>query len=373
MAFAGVAEPAGASSVILNPSSLAVAEENEASAGLANGAVSGINLDTSYTRIFRGFAPASALFSKNLSSREFAVSAAFGRPERFDFLPGFSWGARAGAVADYVGEIKPDFTLGAQFPVDVWRLGAAITGGGESASARLGGATYVLDEYLVAADIDTKSKIYLGFETGVYGALGRVRAGFNTRDEAVSVGFGAYLWPYALDVYYMVPFEIKSSGRFGFSFVCRFGGYNFSQVLLERNTEKTMYLEKRISDSKAELSTLNKKLLETEEAYRKARDFVDILDSEASEIIKQKLKLMKGPAVEPAPSAPPPARPASSAPAPKRVWPFRHRAAAGDSLRSLAQQYYGDANKWQKIYDANRNKIERGLPKLGEDIVIPAP
>lgn len=371
MASAGVSEPDGPSGALLNPASLAATEESEFSVGLANGRSKGIDLSASYTGIFGKFAPASAFLSKNLSTGGFDFSAAFGRKETLNFLPGFSWGARAGVLAAEDGAIAGGLTAGAHFPVDAWRFGAALSFGGDRPSARLGGSTYLLDEYLLAADIDTDSKIYLGFETGVYGNLGRARAGFNTRDEAVSVGLGAYLWPYAVDVYYSVPLYIATSGRFGFSFVYRFGGYNFSQVLLERNTEKTMYLEKRIRDAKSELSTLNKMLVETEDAYRKARDFVDILDSEASELIKRKLKMMKGGVDEKPAAAPAPQRPAVAAP--KRTWPVRHRAQSGDSLRSLAQQYYGDSNKWQKIYDANRNKIERGLPKLGEEIIIPAP
>jgi nucleoid-associated protein YgaU len=42
-------------------------------------------------------------------------------------------------------------------------------------------------------------------------------------------------------------------------------------------------------------------------------------------------------------------------------------------LRTIAKQYYGDANQWERIYDANRAKVERGLPAEGATLVIPAP
>ena len=45
----------------------------------------------------------------------------------------------------------------------------------------------------------------------------------------------------------------------------------------------------------------------------------------------------------------------------------------GGNLFDLAQQYYGDPNQWEKIYDANREKVERGLPAEGASLVIPAP
>ncbi len=46
---------------------------------------------------------------------------------------------------------------------------------------------------------------------------------------------------------------------------------------------------------------------------------------------------------------------------------------AGDTLRTMAKQYYGDPNQWERIYDANREKVERGLPSEGAVLVIPAP
>jgi nucleoid-associated protein YgaU len=44
----------------------------------------------------------------------------------------------------------------------------------------------------------------------------------------------------------------------------------------------------------------------------------------------------------------------------------------GDSLSRIAKQQYGDANKWPKIYEANRNNIKD--PKLinpGQTLRIP--
>jgi nucleoid-associated protein YgaU len=55
------------------------------------------------------------------------------------------------------------------------------------------------------------------------------------------------------------------------------------------------------------------------------------------------------------------------------AWPKRHVVKAGDTLRTMAAQYYGDANQWERIYDANVSKVERGLPAEGATLVIPAP
>jgi 5'-nucleotidase len=48
-----------------------------------------------------------------------------------------------------------------------------------------------------------------------------------------------------------------------------------------------------------------------------------------------------------------------------------HVVKAGDTLQSLAREFYGDPGQWKKIYNANADKIERGLPRIGEKLVIP--
>jgi nucleoid-associated protein YgaU len=46
---------------------------------------------------------------------------------------------------------------------------------------------------------------------------------------------------------------------------------------------------------------------------------------------------------------------------------------AGDTLRKLAEKYYGDPAQWESIYEANPDKIERGLPVEGTTLTIPKP
>lgn len=61
--------------------------------------------------------------------------------------------------------------------------------------------------------------------------------------------------------------------------------------------------------------------------------------------------------------------PAPSAPAPTlRTYEVK----SGDSLSKIAQQFYGDANQWRKIYEANRNEIKNpDLIYPGQKFVIP--
>jgi len=46
---------------------------------------------------------------------------------------------------------------------------------------------------------------------------------------------------------------------------------------------------------------------------------------------------------------------------------------AGDSLSKIAKQFYGDANKYMKIFEANKDKLsDPDKIKPGMDLVIPS-
>jgi len=75
-------------------------------------------------------------------------------------------------------------------------------------------------------------------------------------------------------------------------------------------------------------------------------------------------------------SAPPQAAAPATKRAPRRSrsgFPKRHRVRPGDTLRKLAETYYGNAALWEAIYEANPDRIERGLPIEGKTLLIPSP
>jgi nucleoid-associated protein YgaU len=46
--------------------------------------------------------------------------------------------------------------------------------------------------------------------------------------------------------------------------------------------------------------------------------------------------------------------------------------AAGDSLSKIAKQFYGNANEYMKIFEANRDKLnDPNTIKIGQQLVIP--
>jgi nucleoid-associated protein YgaU len=74
--------------------------------------------------------------------------------------------------------------------------------------------------------------------------------------------------------------------------------------------------------------------------------------------------------------APPPRVPSPSpspSPSPASGPGQLHTVEAGDTLASIAQQYYGDAAAWRKIFDANKAAIGENPDniKIGMQLKIP--
>lgn len=63
---------------------------------------------------------------------------------------------------------------------------------------------------------------------------------------------------------------------------------------------------------------------------------------------------------------------APSAPGPAPAAPRTYTVAAGDSLSKIAKKLYGDANKWKRIFDANRDTVKNpDLIHPGQVLKIP--
>lgn len=73
-----------------------------------------------------------------------------------------------------------------------------------------------------------------------------------------------------------------------------------------------------------------------------------------------------------APRAESPVTPSGTPPVKAPANARTHKVARGDTLYSIAKQYYGDGNKWTKIYKANEDKIPNpNVLKLGQELTIP--
>lgn len=51
--------------------------------------------------------------------------------------------------------------------------------------------------------------------------------------------------------------------------------------------------------------------------------------------------------------------------------PRTYTVLAGDTLSSIAEKVYGDSKRWKEIYNANKDKVERGAVSPGQVLIIP--
>ena len=63
----------------------------------------------------------------------------------------------------------------------------------------------------------------------------------------------------------------------------------------------------------------------------------------------------------------------STAPPPaKAAEPRTYTVVAGDNLSKIAKKFYGDANKWKKLFEANKDTIKNpDLIKIGQVLRVP--
>ena len=62
----------------------------------------------------------------------------------------------------------------------------------------------------------------------------------------------------------------------------------------------------------------------------------------------------------------------STAPAPPQPAVKTYTVVAGDSLSKIAKKFYGDANQWKKIFEANKDQIKNpDLIRPGQTFKIP--
>lgn len=60
-------------------------------------------------------------------------------------------------------------------------------------------------------------------------------------------------------------------------------------------------------------------------------------------------------------------------PAPAQSQEQWYTVVTGDSLSKIAKHFYGDGNRWQKIFEANRDQIkDPDLIRPGQKLKIPA-
>jgi len=210
-------------------------------------------------------------------------------------------------------------------------------------------ATFCLD----AENQQNELKCFVGGEKSFFNDKFYFREGFGYgKDYAnVSIGFSVIPDPFRLDYAFQLPITgVKDIvGTHRLSIVFEFGK--------EISDPYTKDLESEISQLEREKAELQKKLETTEAYLTNVSSESEKTKAELYRIQRQKERLEEE------------IRRIESRPAPKKI--VYHTVVKGDTLNSISQKYYGTPDRWQVIYKANKGKIERGIPVVGTQLVIP--
>ena len=297
-----------------------------------------------------------------------------------------SLGADAGVLLDLGWDIRTGISLTDLTP----DLGV------DNPSLNLGVSYRWMRRVTAAADIRVRpnlTQVFPGVEVDFFQRLLRVRVGKGLPLDGVSgivMGVGAYFSPLVVDFAMTVPWNgINRPGggsmlsvgyRFGApAFYGRFVGSAAREA--EDLRAEILSLEQKKRDLEAEKSTaetertsMEGRLQAEEERLRSVQEQIRTLEDRAA----RKEYDAGHPQPEKKPEPPPAPKPKAAPAAPAKresphQFPLRHAVQPGDTLRGLSQKYYGDPTLWETLYEANRDKVERGLPIEGTTLLVPEP
>lgn len=232
------------------------------------------------------------------------------------------------------------------------------------------------------------AEFYPGVEASFHQGLLKVRAGKGLSLDGVSTvafGLGVNFSPVILDIAMSLPASgiNRPGGGYQAALHYRFGAPSFAGQFVGSAAAEAERLRREIDRLEDRRKTLDQEAQSAESNKAAATSELRVLQKRAQEAQDEYRALLKkneeldyraadraagmGPGAKPV--AVPKAPPRSGPPA----WPKSHRVATGDTLRSIAGKYYGDPNLWERIYDANPDKVDRGLPVEGAILRIPSP
>ncbi len=300
-------------------------------------------------------------------------------------------------VSDRVGKssLGLGLTGGFLFPINrKLQAGLAIrrlfNPGADSEGPSLnGGVRFRYADYLhMYGDIEFSSggiwSIHPGFEWLLARGVLRPRLGWGFHDtggiDLLATGIGFYVSPMQIDVSYLIPLKTvnDNAGQFRASFSYRFGRPQFSEIYYDRALEQASQLDQSVVIMTSKEAELKASLAELEQKKRIAKEELDNAKARIEALKNQDLLGERDAVIRDLKvrirdleSNLSSERGTLKAIRQKQATVRTHKVSAGETLQSIARDYYGDPNQWKKIYTANSDKIERGLPKTGSTLVIP--
>lgn len=259
-------------------------------------------------------------------------------------------------------------------------LSDMMLGIGKSLATVTLGNSYRIKNYRLLADLKARgsySEFFLGAEHELFNGLVQARAGKGMALDGgryLALGLGVNTLPWTIDLAWSIPWAgyNENSGYYGFNVGYRFGSKTYSEKLVGDAVRQADTLKTQIDDLREQRAALensvatyrvNKGMLETDLTVMQGR--LRGLEGDLKDLQLQVLEAQyKKEAPKPVKRYTPP---------PPERWPKLHKAAAGETLRSIAGKYYGNPNLWERIYEANEKYISKGLPVEGAVLTIPPP
>lgn len=193
-------------------------------------------------------------------------------------------------------------------------------------------------------------KYFFGTEKSFFLDKFFVREGIGYGKDFMDVSLGLSYLPDPLRIDY--AFQLPLNGIEGI-----LGSHRISIIFefgKELHDPYVKDLEDEISKLSDEKEKLQKELKSTKEELSGISIDMKKTEEELGEIKKRKEQLEEE---------------KRRRPKPKKM--TYHTVQKGDTLSSISRKYYGTPDKWQTIYNANKSKIERGVPVEGERLLIP--
>jgi len=253
---------------------------------------------------------------------------------------------------------------------------------GQSLTAVTLGNSYRWRDILFAMDLKMRgsyAEIFYGLEHGMFNDLLQFRAGKGVAIDKGSaylvLGLGVNTTPWIMDFSFSAPWKgfNQRSGLYEVNMGYRFDAPTFAERFVGDAGARAAVLKTQVEDLRSQKASLentvatyraNKGVLESDLNIMQSRmrDMEPRLKDLEIQIIEAEHRLEEP---KPVKRAPPPQKP--------EKWPKLHKVMPGETLRSIASQYYGNPNLWEKIYEANQKYISRGLPVEGAIFEIPYP